>query len=509
MTEVVTHRRLRDPRAPPNQRSRPALSDPTELFLDVRNQLGLDRIGAEAAKLALFSSPQYDMLPITDRIPMSGRISEAHHSAAITRVLEIVPHAAAIREHVGEIVASPAFNGSRRSQEFLRHIIEKALNGQFEDLKERTLGIALFKRSPAYDTAEDAVVRVTACDVRKRLTHFYTESGCGSEVQIDLPPGSYIPEFRRSTAAISGVAAPFPIAPKVDERKSAWRPIPHRSLLAAATIATLLMLAVGGVVSLNRTAKPILPWSGIFERDKAVQVVLSDPDIASLQNMLEINLSLSDYANHRYLPDRTISPEFQHSIRGFRGANVALVDTMIALNISDLARTASQHMKIRTARSLQLPDLKVDDNFILLGSPRSNPWTKLFEDQLDFTFEFDQAANQEIIRNKRPNKNEPAAYIPSAKGWGTGNAYGIIGFVGNPGQAGDALLLAGSNAEATEAAGRLATNLTLLASTLKNCGVDPRGVKRHFEVLLKVATMAGSPNTFEVVACHSLPSQQK
>jgi hypothetical protein len=439
---------------------------------------------------------------------MSGRISEAHQSAAITRVLEIVPHAAAIWEHVGEIVASPAFNGSRRGQEFLRHIIEKALNGQFEDLKERTLGIELFKRSPAYDTAEDAVVRVTACDLRKRLTHFYAESGCGSEVQIDLPPGSYIPEFRRSTAAISGVAVPFPIAPKVEERKSAWRPIPHRLPLAAATIATLVVLAVGGVVSLNRTAKPILPWSGIFG-DKAVQLVLSDPDIASLQNMLEINLSLSDYANHRYLPDRTISPEFQHSIRGFRGANVAWVDTMIALNISDLARTASQHMKIRTARSLRLGDLKVDDNFILLGSPRSNPWTKLFEDQLDFAFEFDQAANQEIIRNKRPNKNEPAAYIPTAKGWGTGNAYGIIGFVGNPGQAGDALLLAGSNAEATEAAGRLATNLTLLASTLKNCGVDPRGVQRHFEVLLRVATMAGSPNTFEVVACHSLPGQQK
>lgn len=439
---------------------------------------------------------------------MSGRISEAHHSAAITRVLEIVPYAAAIREHVGEIVASPAFDGSRRGQEFLRHIIEKALNGQFEDLKERTLGIELFKRSPAYDTAEDAVVRVTACDVRKRLTHFYADSGGGSEVQIDLPPGSYIPEFRRCTAAISGAAAPFPIAPEVEEKKSTWRPIPHRSLLAAATLATLLALAVG-IVWLNRTANPILPWSGIFERDKAVQLVLSDPDIASLQNMLATDLSLSDYANHRYLPDRPISPEFQHSIRGLRGANVALVDTMTALNISDLARTASRQMKIRAARSLQLPDLKVDDNFILLGSPRSNPWSKLFEDQLDFAFEFDQAANQEIIRNKRPQKNELAAYIPTAKGWGTGHAYGIIAFVANPGQAGDALLLAGSNAEATEAAGRLATNQTLLASTLKNCGVDPRGARRHFEVLLRVATMAGSPNTFEVVTCHSLPSQQK
>src|SRR5260370_36714632 len=181
------------------------------------------------------------MLPFTEGIPMSGRISEAHQSAAITGVLEIVPYAAAIREHVREIVSSPAFKGRRRSQEFLRHIIEKALNGQFEDLKERTLGVDLFGRPPAYDTAEDAVVRVTACDVRKRLTHFYAELASASEVQIDLPPGSYIPEFRCSPAGISGVAERIPIAPKVEERKSSTRPLPYRFLLAAATLAMVFL----------------------------------------------------------------------------------------------------------------------------------------------------------------------------------------------------------------------------------------------------------------------------
>src|SRR5256714_5039464 len=100
---------------------------------------------------------------------------------------------------------------------------------------------------------------------------------------------------------------------------------------------------------------------------------------------------------------------------------------MIALNISDLARTPSPRLKIHTARSMKLPDLKVDDNFILLGSPRSNPWARLFEDQLDFVFEYNEAANQEIIRNRRPGRSETAAYIPTAKGFGTGSAYGIIG----------------------------------------------------------------------------------
>src|SRR5260370_7414092 len=92
------------------------------------------------------------MLPLTEGIPMSGRISEAHHSAAITRVQEIVPYAAAVREHIGEILANPAFKGSRRGQEFLRHIIEKTLNGQFNDLKERTPGVPLFLPPPAHST---------------------------------------------------------------------------------------------------------------------------------------------------------------------------------------------------------------------------------------------------------------------------------------------------------------------------------------------------------------------
>src|ERR1700716_4073925 len=164
---------------------------------------------------------------------MSGRTSEAHHSAAITRVLEIVPYAAAIREHVDEIVASPAFKGSRRGQELLKHIIEKSLSGQFEELKERTLGVDLFGRPPAYNTTEDAVVRVAACDVRKRLTHFYAEPGPGWEVRSDLPPGSYIFAFQRSTREISHEAIP-PAAPKVLGGNRAWRPFANRLLLAAA-----------------------------------------------------------------------------------------------------------------------------------------------------------------------------------------------------------------------------------------------------------------------------------
>jgi len=70
------------------------------------------------------------------------------------------------------------------------------------------------------------------------------------------------------------------------------------------------------------------------------------------------------------------------------------------------------------------------------------------------------------------------------------------------------LLLAGSNAEATEAAGKFTTNLDLLSQTLRSHGIDPNGPNRRFEVLLRVSTMAGSPNTFDVVACHALSDKK-
>ena len=98
---------------------------------------------------------------------MAGRVNNADHKAAVAGVIEASPQTAEVRSELRAIVESPAFKGSRRSQEFLRYIVENALDHHFDNLKERTLGVELFGRLPSYDTGEDAIVRVTACDVRK------------------------------------------------------------------------------------------------------------------------------------------------------------------------------------------------------------------------------------------------------------------------------------------------------------------------------------------------------
>src|SRR5947209_19488916 len=145
---------------------------------------------------------------------MAGRANHVDQLAAMARAVEVAPHAVALRAHLQNIVGSRAFRGSRRSQEFLQFIVERALDGQFDDLKERTLGVELFGRSPSYDTGEDAIVRVTACDVRKRLTQFYADFPDDSDFRIELPTGSYLPESRSVPARVfppvSGVPSAQP-----------------------------------------------------------------------------------------------------------------------------------------------------------------------------------------------------------------------------------------------------------------------------------------------------------
>ena len=93
------------------------------------------------------------------------------------------------------IVSSKHFRNSKRYPPFLRFVVEQALAGKTEGLKERTLGIDVFARPNDYDTNADPIVRVTAGEIRKRIAQYYQEPGHEDELRIDLPLGSYIPHF--------------------------------------------------------------------------------------------------------------------------------------------------------------------------------------------------------------------------------------------------------------------------------------------------------------------------
>src|SRR5215470_721928 len=109
-----------------------------------------------------------------------------------------------IREELERVLACHEFRTSKRSQDFLRYVTENTLQGHADMLKERTIGIEVFGRSTGYEPSDDATVRVKAGEVRKRLGIYYSTEGSRDPVRIELPSGTYVPEFHTR-------AAPTPI----------------------------------------------------------------------------------------------------------------------------------------------------------------------------------------------------------------------------------------------------------------------------------------------------------
>jgi hypothetical protein len=102
-----------------------------------------------------------------------------------------------VRDELAALLQSPHFSNSKRYPALLSYVVEKALAGSHEGLKERVLGVEVFHRPPDYDSNSDTVVRVAAGEVRRRLALVYHESENEHAVEIVLPAGSYVPEFYR------------------------------------------------------------------------------------------------------------------------------------------------------------------------------------------------------------------------------------------------------------------------------------------------------------------------
>jgi hypothetical protein len=456
---------------------------------------------------------------------------------------------AELRKQVAEIADGQAFKGSDRCGKFLKYIVDEVIAGRSEALKERVIGVEVFGRSPSYDTSEDAIVRVTATDVRKRLLRHYGRNGSASRFHIGLPVGSYVPEIicegqssfawpdgqqvhpfpeakvpslggleqARGLASIAGrnpvIALPGASIAETVLSETRFK----RRWLAFALLILVLNVSIWGIFwkrdlrakarasEVQATPASVVPWSALFSSQHPTHLITSDTDIGKIQKLTRSRISVSDYISGKYISEhKGLSPAVkQVVVTMMPGDDTPSMDTQFAVNVAELAMGSSKKIDVQYARSLQFATLKTDDNFIFLGSPYSDPWVSLFNDQLDFRIIGDKDF-VEIIRNSRPTPGEQTLYVPTTKGGATGESYAIIALVGNPDQYGQVLLLAGLSAAGTRAAGTLVTDLPRLSAALQKCGIPPSGPLEHFEMLLRVNTMAGHSSQFDVVACHIL-----
>ena len=106
-----------------------------------------------------------------------------------------------------------ALGRSSRLAQLLHYIGEKHFAGQSDQLSEYTIATEVFGRSKtAFDASEDAIARVEAHRLRKRLTEFYKGPGKDHPIQVAIPSGSYVPSFTRISSGphASGSSGPPP-----------------------------------------------------------------------------------------------------------------------------------------------------------------------------------------------------------------------------------------------------------------------------------------------------------
>jgi adenylate cyclase len=102
----------------------------------------------------------------------------------------------AVRTALDRLLASSQFVNSRRARRFIRFVVEAALDGRRDELKEYLLGVEVFDRQSSFDPRIDTIVRVEAVKLRKLLNAYYRNGGRREPLVIEMPKGRYVPEFR-------------------------------------------------------------------------------------------------------------------------------------------------------------------------------------------------------------------------------------------------------------------------------------------------------------------------
>lgn len=291
-----------------------------------------------------------------------------------------------VEAELERILASPEFRTSKRSQEFLRYIVITALDGRIEELKERIIGTQVFQRAPDYDTGEHSIVRVKANELRKRLAQFYGESTEKSPVEIQLPRGSYTPDFYWAETLEQNT---FPkeaesIAALAASHSRLW-PILGIVVVALIVFADWHFLQAGLVLGSEERF-----WQPMLQAEEQPILCVADPEVLRPKDSYHIEEPHADPAS---IPPTELMWDHNHYI-GWGDAR-ALSDLSTFLNLHH------RNPDIRMANDVSFTELSKSPA-VLIGAT-SNPWTVQLAN--NFRYYFVRNANESSIRDRNdPNK---------------------------------------------------------------------------------------------------------
>ena len=451
----------------------------------------------------------------------------------------------AIRQHLEEILNSEVFRTSRRSSEFFRHIIERALANDIDSLKERLLGIDIFHRPNDYDTSSDSIVRVTANDVRRRLAKFYSEHGTEERpVTFTLPLGTYVPEFTQTGHPLAVFEPPQPVQHEDATKKKISKPAvlissDRKEIHVDSTDLKIVehgsghgpwswrwTIAVAAMVLLAGTAgwylhasldSPRIPRElhiykellGSIGADSPneTEVALSNPRLLLYRGsstpqpehedelqILSVPESMTSALNQTANDNQADFPF--HSLR-VDGTNYTGVgEAHAAFALSGLMQALGRHVRLTEARFLNW-DAARQQQLILLGAPHMSAFAQGTLSTAHFAMEHD------AILNNHPSAGEQALY-PRVVHNDQLLDYGLIWMAKSPSGA-RVLVLAGLTSSGTEGVGSFFSNPEKMRAVYDQLSAQRKNgaFPEVWQALLRIDARQNVPVNTTLIAVHS------
>jgi hypothetical protein len=422
------------------------------------------------------------------------------------------------------VVASPQLRRATRLREFLFFVGQRSIKDGLDQIHEQEIGAKVFGRQANYDTSLDNIVRVNASELRKRIEDYFASEGVAETLVMEIPRGSYKPVFRQRT--VEPRIQPLEVSPPsveslpeapatqltvTSEKRAERRLLVLAMLVIAALSAGCLYLWIANRAlhrALNNNADQGTPavtafWSQILGKRPNTDIILADTSFALIEDITKRSIPLSEYLSRNFV-NTVQTPNLSPDRRADLGMimqrnNGSLGDFRAAQRILELD-PPGKNFHVYSARDYT-PALVKQDNIILVGARKSNPWVDLFSGGMTFTAEYDTDRARDFIKNKAPAKGEQVSYesLPSPATGG----YAVVSYLPNPQQSGKVLILAGTDSAATEGAGDFLTSEDQLSRLEKMLHVT---TLPYFELVLKTTNLNGTPIDEAIVAYRTYPA---
>ena len=398
-----------------------------------------------------------------------------------------------VRAQLRRILDSRFFHASKRCSLFLERVVEHSLGDAPEPLKERTLGVHVFGRQPAYDTAVDPIVRVTAGEVRRRLGQYYAEEAHHLELRIDLPAGSYAPSCVRphpiSLATEPAPAALAPPEPHSGPSTPGWR-------WWAAGLLVLVAIA-GAVVATKRTPVRIVTafdrfWAPLFDASGPVLLCPGGLDMYELPPHVKQAANAAAGSADAF-PLLSISPR---EVERVGARYVAMGDAVAIARIAALFQERRRPYLIREHALTSFADLRASPT-VLIGM-FSNTWTL----QLGAGFRFVPTIEGDGHHVSIVDRQHPERSFRLPRPWPSlkvSHDYALITRVFDPATGTPVFTAGGITPFGTAAAGEFVTSPEQLDRALARV---TDWWNRSLQIVLETQVIDGAAGAPRVVATH-------